>query len=511
MKAAPVLKWMALGMVCAMTVALAAGCGGNTEAPVSGGSGRSTTAANNIVDIPDYVPDGESTDATGGTAEPGATRSPDGTKSGKVTNSKTQSGTVKTTTKSVNAPTTPKTTAGDKTTDPFANIPKALRGTTVTVAHWGDEGASEYVKVAKQFTKDTSINVRWVPYSETDYVSSVVNQIAAKAGPDVVILNGTFPAAMEMVQPLPAIFNVNDGFWDKRVSEALSVKGKKYFVNSYNSPFTGGTVVYYNKKIFNDNGLTNPQDYYNQGKWTYENMEKCMQQVKKVGYHGGVIESIVIAEQMGSSLIQYDKATGTFKGNAKDNNLVSALQYMARGVEEGITGGYTISNFASGQVGLCMAGTYGLKYNGYFKDMSPSEIGVLPLPTSYEGKALKYLPVGLRGYGIAKGAKNVDGSYYFLRYFLDYSRYEKAGASIFSNKVMEKYFVETQLPLFKKASIYFEYYNAPLNMVGKSWGSSDWTAVRHAAVGQIAVELDKMANVCDNAASVANEKLKSIQ
>jgi maltose-binding protein MalE len=43
--------------------------------------------------------------------------------------------------------------------DIFKNIPKKLQGTTVTIAHWGDEGASEYQKVQKQFTKDTKIKV----------------------------------------------------------------------------------------------------------------------------------------------------------------------------------------------------------------------------------------------------------------------------------------------------------------------------------------------------------------
>lgn len=41
--------------------------------------------------------------------------------------------------------------------DPFANIPSRLRGTTVVFAHFGDEGAAEYEKVLKAFTKKTGI------------------------------------------------------------------------------------------------------------------------------------------------------------------------------------------------------------------------------------------------------------------------------------------------------------------------------------------------------------------
>lgn len=488
-------KSTTLLLICAVVAMIFQGCSPGVGENCSSDTGADTVSG---IEMPDYIytPDADSTpdSSTPDNSTPGNS-TPD---SNEPSNSEGTSSPGD-------------TSSGDANDDPFSNIPKSLRGTTVTIAHWGDEGASEYVKVAQQFTKDTGINVKWVPYNQGEYVSSVVKQIAVNSGPDIVILNNTFPTAIEMVQPLPDYFDLDDGFWDKRVSEALSVNGKYYFVNSYNSPFTGGTVVYYNKKIFNDNGLLTPQDYYDQGQWSYENLEKCMQQVTKLGYNGGIIESMVIAEQMGSSLIQYDKATGTFTGNATDDNLVAALQFMASAVEQGIAGGYTTNNFASGQVGICMSGTFGLKYNGVFKDMSPSEIGVVPLPNSFQGIELKCLPLGLRGCGFAKGAKNVQGAYYFLRYFLDYNRYEKAGAEIFANKVLEKYFVEVQLPLFKKSDLYFEYYQTPLNLVGRPWSGADWTAVRHAATGQVAVELEKMSNICDNAAAAANDKLNSVK
>lgn len=394
-------------------------------------------------------------------------------------------------------------------TDIFENIPKELRGTTVTIAHWGDEGASEYLKAQKAFTKQTRINVKWVQYSQTDYLSKIVSQISAGKGPDIVIVNSTFPSALEAVQVLPSYFDINDGFWDKRVSEALSVNGKYYFVNSYSSPFTGGTVVYYNKKIFSDNGLTSPDDYIKAGKWTYENLTQCMQDVYKTGKHGGMIESMVLAEQMGASMIKYDPKTGTFSGDSTNSDLISAVQWNAECVEKNISGGQGITAFASGQLGICMAGTYGMKYNGYFKDMSPSEIGIVPLPETYQGKTLKYMPLGTRGYGIAKGAKNPQGAYYFLRYFLDYEKYAAAGAQIFSNTVMEKFFVETQLPKFRKANLRFEYYKDVLPMVNKGWESEDWANVRRSAPGQVAVEMRRMDNVCKNAASEANSKLKS--
>lgn len=480
-----VLRLISLLMVAMLSLTLFAGCGGGSDSSDSSLTESGGTAAMDDVDIDLNL---------GGSGEDGDGNGAGGSSGSSGGNSGSQSSGI---------------TQVDNT-DIFENIPKKLRGTTVTIAHWGDEGAAEYVKVQKKFTSDTGIKVKWVLLNESEYISSIVKQIAAGSGPDIVICNNTFPTAIEAVQELPSYFDVNDGFWDKRVSDATSANGKYYFVNSYSSPFTGGTVVYYNKKIFSDNGLTTPDEYLAQGQWTYENLTKCIQQVTQVGKNGGILESMVLAEQMGASMITYNAATGTFTGNPNNEDLVAAIQWNSECVEAGFAGGYAIGSFASGQVGICMAGTYGMKYNGYFKDMAPSEIGVVPLPTSYKGRKLEYMPLGVRGYGIAKGAKNAEGAYYFLRYFLDYEKYEDAGAEIFSNKVMEKYFVETQLPAFRNAKLYFEYYNCVLPMIGKSWSSaSEWAAVRRAPSGQVAVELSKLSNICTNAANEANSKLKS--
>ncbi len=391
----------------------------------------------------------------------------------------------------------------------FKNIPGNIKGKTVKFADWGEASADEYQKVVKKFTQVTGIKVETLLYQESNFITNVATQIAAGNSPDIAASNSTFPAALEVVQPLPKIFNINDGFWDKRCSEATKVGNKYYFVNTINSPFTGGYVCYYNKKIYGNNGLTSPQDYLDAGKWTYENMYVCMQDAVKLGYNGGILECMTLAEQMGTSLINYDQKTGTFKGMTSDQNLIDALQFMAKAVDEGLAGGYGITSFASGQIGICMAGTYGLKYNGYFKNLAPSDIGVVPLPDSYKGKKLQYMPLGYRGYGICKGAANPDGAYYFLRYFLDLDKYEDAGAVIFANKVLEKYFRGTQLVLFQNSTLYFEYFQGALNLIGKGWSSaSEWSALRHASVSQVAVELAARQNITDTAAKTATEKVK---
>ncbi len=394
-------------------------------------------------------------------------------------------------------------------TQQLAHIPQRLLDTTVRFADWGEASADRYQLVVKKFTEDTGIRVEMQRYDETTFVQQVARQIAAGNAPDIAACNGTFPQALELVQPLPSIFNIHDGFWDERVSEATAVGGRHYFVNSYNSPFTGGYVVYYNKRLYNNYGLTSPEDYYKRGEWTYENLYRCMQDAVHYGYRGGITEGLLLAEQMGVSLLSYDRSTGTFTGTATETGLIEPMEYMAQAVKDGLSGGYSIQSFADGRVGICMAGTYGLKYNGYFQGLSQTDIGVVPLPDTYNSIRLGYMPVGYRGYGICKGAENPDGAYYFLRYFLDMDKYADAGADIFANKVLEKYYRQTQLPLFQQSTLCFEYYAGVLRLTDSSWDGSQWQTVRRGAPDTIAAALAAQQAGVDEAARLATALVRA--
>ena len=490
MKNAKILKLLALALVACMAVALFAGCGGSetTSSQVSEPGEQDVFDAGGDITFEGEI---ENSTVSTGNQNQTASKGDDNTISADINSDANDQG------------------GGLMMTDNeeiFKKIPVALKGKTVIFADWGEANAAEYQKVVKKFTADTGINVKMLVLSEGDFISKVSAQIAAGSPPDIAASNSTYPQALEVVQPLPKYFDISDGFWDPRVSEATKVGSKYYFVNTYNSPFTGGYVVYYNKKVYNNNGLTSPQDYLDKGQWTYENLFKCMQDAVKLGYNN-MIESMTLAEQMGVSLINYDQKTGTFTGNSTDPKLVKALQYMTKAVDEGLTGG-SYSTFANGRSGICMLGTYGLKYNGYFKELAPSDIGVVPLPTSYDGQKLTYMPLGYRGYGICKGAKNGEAAYYFLRYYLDLNKFEPAGANVFANKVLEKYFRQTQLPLFQKSPLYFEYFQGALALINKDWGGNDWTAIRHSSSSQVAIELEKMQNVVDSAAAAATAKVK---
>lgn len=403
--------------------------------------------------------------------------------------------------------------------DYLKKIPKKLQGTTVTFAVWGDENATEYAKVIKLFTKKTKINVKWVTYNEEKYISTIVEQNAAGKGPDIVINNITFPTSVEAVQELPAYFDLNDGFWDKRITEAMSVKGKNYFVNSYNSPFVnGGTFVFYNKQIFSNNNIKSPQDYVNEGKWTWENFEKCAKEAVQKGFDGGAVQPQLVWTTTGAGLINYNPSTATFtsglKNSSQKSDVLEALKFVARLRKEGTISNQPLNNFTSGRMAMTIVNNYAMKYNGWFKGMTPSAVGVVNMPDTLNGKMANYLGSNQRAYGIGKDAKNIEGAYYVLRFFLDIDNYSEANANIFMNKNIEKFYKEDYLPRYKKNPISVEYMQCPLSLVGSPWtqaSAGDWSDLyTEKTPEEVEVALNARLNVVENAANKATEKLRSI-
>ncbi len=386
----------------------------------------------------------------------------------------------------------------------FRNVPVELKGTTVLFSDFGEMSDDEYSKIFTSFSFDTAIRVKTVQYLQSEYVSKVSQQVAAGKSPDVVVCSDTFPAALEITQPLPSCFDLNDGFWDKRVSEATKYNGQYYFVNSVRSPFTGGTVVYYNERLFELNGLKTPQEFYDEGQWTYENFAKLAKDISNAGYTGAMFDPLLIAQQAGSVLIDYDSATGMFRNVADDSAFVKAMQYYATGVENGIFVRGEGMRFVDGNIGMTILGTHGMKYNGYFAGMSPSWIGVVPLPDSIEGTKLDEMPLNYRGYGICKGAQNSDAAYYLLRYILDVDKYEPAGADIFADDALGTYFRTELLERFNNGRLSFSYHKGVLPLSGKGWDSYIWNGVKNASPDRVGAEFAKMEGALDAAVSVAN-------
>ena len=472
---------LSLAMLCCMTAC------GNSKTSSEGGSGAT---GGNLLEFDDETASGVASDAgNDGTGSSGGTNSTGG-------NSSTGGTTVD---KPV--------TMGSS--DPFANIPKRLKGSTVTFAHFGDEGADEYVKVFNAFEKKTGIKVKPVSFNQVEYVSQVAKQINAGQAPDVIICNSTFPSALEIAQPLQNIIDLNDDFWSDTITKQTTVGKNTYFVNSTQGPWMNVGCMFYNKTMFNTLGLTTPTVYYKAGQWTWETYKKLLEQITKAGYVGGTADPLVIAWSVGKPVVSYDPATATFSSNVKQ--LEKYIQFDRQNFKEGLWSSTDWwGTFGNGNIGLYLSDTYGLKYNGYFKNADDNMLAAVPAPTSFQGEPTK-TTLSIRGYGIAKGAKNPEAAVYFLRYFLDYEYYDDAGADIFKNKNLEKLYFDELMPEIDKGNVVLEYYYNPIYIATGKSSISDENLLGKALSAepsQVPGELAAVKNVMQNVVNKANEKIK---
>ncbi len=210
-------------------------------------------------------------------------------------------------------------------------------------------------------------------------------------------------------------------------------------------------------------------------------------------------------------MVNYDPKTAAFSGSSA-SALSVGYQYAAQMFKDGLwSSSDWWGTFANGKIGLMAAGgVWGAKYNGAFKDADDNMLGMVPLPSSFNGKECK--PTGsLRAYGIAKGAKNPEGAVYLLRYFLDYSYYSSAGANVFKNKNLEKMVFDHVIPEIKKKGINFDYAGGAFELSNSKAMSEISTDAGRAEPAQFTSVLSGKQNLIDTAAQKANDKIASFR
>ncbi|HAY97853.1 MAG TPA: hypothetical protein DCY23_06235 [Ruminococcaceae bacterium] len=314
----------------------------------------------------------------------------------------------------------------------FDSVPAELEGTTVKFATWINHRANESAAVLDDFTNLTGIEVELVSITQSEYISKLTSLISAGQSPDVVVNNGEFPNILQVLQPLDGTkLDTSDSFWDQAVVKLGTIGGRPYLVNAKNSAWNmASPCVYYNNKIFEDNGITTPALYLAEGRWTLDNFYKCARELAQVCSEVGAgIETSAYFSTYASGMAKYDSATETFTSNLTDSAVTKVWQDMIKARENGSVkvndeGGRHL--FVSGKMGMIFTGAYGLRKYGWMNDMDINDLSFVTPPRADSGSEEVYGGSMFRSYGICKGASNADGAAYFLRYFLNADNYEES-------------------------------------------------------------------------------------
>lgn len=353
--------------------------------------------------------------------------------------------------------------------------PKDYKGTEITYATWRNPALYEDGPVVKAFEKKYNIKVNIDLINEKDYTSTIVGRITSGKAPDVYFSTYTFPYCIDVLQPIDAAkLNLKESIWDKSLIDISTVNGKTYLVDTVGSIWKDEDMVFYNKKIFRDNGWTTPEEYYEAGKWNFDTMKKCMQQVASLGtdYIGGAVHLEGLIHSAGASVI--GMKNGKFYNGTTNTVTQDIMRWASTGLKEGwlsTTSIFTALNeFPSGKVGIAILHSFGLKKTGYLRSMKASDIGFTYLP-SWKGDG--FTPTSfVRGWGICKDAKNPVAAGIFLRHYLDVNNYDTGSA--FISKDAENFFFKLTSTATANKNFYFCYGSGVNGVTGKESAVGDY-------------------------------------
>ena len=388
--------------------------------------------------------------------------------------------------------------------------PSKYKGTTVVYATWRNPALYEDGPVVKNFEKKYGITVKIDLMTETDYTNTVLGRIASGKAPDVYFSTYTFPYCIDALQPIDAAkLNLKEDIWDDALIDLATVKGKTYLVDTVGNIWKDEDMVFFNKKIFRENGWTTPEEYYKAGKWNFDTMKDCMKKVASLGpeYTGGVIHLEGLIHSAGASVIGFKN--GKFVNGTTNTVTQDIMRWASNGIKEGWLGTTSIytslNEFPSGKVGIAILHSFGLKKTGYLRNMKASDVGFTYLP-SYNGKA--YTPTGLvRGWGICRGAKNPVAAGIFLRNYLDVNNYDTPSA--FISKEAESFFFKLTSTNSKDKNFYFCYGSGVTGVTGKQSAVGDYIQTpAHSDPSQVKTEVDKYQNEIKADIEKLNNKLK---
>ncbi len=395
------------------------------------------------------------------------------------------------------------------TWDPYATISDSIKGQTVRHATWGDPTTNESAIAYANFEADTGLKCEVFTVPQSGYPEHIKAKIAIGDAPDVFMTNEgnqSFPLTLDFAAPINLVSTVdlNDPIWDKSMLESTKLNGNIYGVNTIGTPHTGSNLVFFNKRLFESNGFKTPAEYYAEGKWTWDNMLKCLKDIKSLStsgnaYYGAHLEMDILAGSVGASFTKYNYDTNTFSSGINDPKLLSAFQWYANAKEQGLLDG-SINSFVQGRCGIVVRGTWGLKSTGYFTDMNPEDVGFTYMPSFEEGEESLVSSI-YRVYGICEGAHHPDAAGYFIRYLLDPANYDLQNTFL-TPEAGQFYYELTNRTADQK---YFNFDAGLATLIGQDQNTAFYNAAKSASSAGVKTAIDSVANKVDNAVAMANE------
>ena len=255
-----------------------------------------------------------------------------------------------------------------------------------------------------------------------DIETRLASLVMSGDSPDLVqFRNVDFPNVIikDLVQPISDKIDFSSPLWIdiKDTNDAYLWNGEYYGAFMGTGP---RAVTWYNKKMFEENGLETPLDFYNRDEWNWDTM---LQLAKELTYDldrdGNIdvygvtmhwVDPLLFAT--GKTIINIEN-DGTITNNLRDPDIAAAMKFyqdltITKHNVMPQTAGDAVREFADGKVAMLLDsdgwGALTLK-----EALGKGEISYVPTP-KYPGSDEWYVYAQANGFYFAKGAPNLDGA-----------------------------------------------------------------------------------------------------
>ncbi|TAH73689.1 MAG: extracellular solute-binding protein [Anaerolineaceae bacterium] len=213
-----------------------------------------------------------------------------------------------------------------------------------------------------------------------------------------------------IAQPIDEFVTDKDfSYWDVE-RDLFSWKGQTYAIPI--KPYT--YYIMFNRDLFALEGLTPPDELFQQGLWNFDEFEKAIKalthtvdgEVSQLGY-GSYDDTITYFMLVnGGALLDIDTSSGSVKPMLSDPKVINTMNYMTRWMDYMVFGYDMFGWWDNGALGMIRGKEFPVDH--------PFEVGMVPYPTGpdLEGRNLVVYP---QGFAVPQGAKNPQGAATFLR------------------------------------------------------------------------------------------------
>ena len=313
----------------------------------------------------------------------------------------------------------------DKDNTFYKNAPKD----NLKILIWRDLRSSEKLLI-EQYQKLTGVKVTPIVVPKVDYPKTLATMRLNKNAPDIVMLDSScFPSIVtSALQPIPKYtFRIGSNCWNEELMDNYKINGLYFGVAEPKSWACEelNYVTYYSPEVVKkySSGNKTPYELYKEGNWNWETQAEIIRNAKSDGKIGLSVQSPdIFMHSAGQDFVSYtskqSQYTNLIENITSDSLIVGAWTQAVNLKRDGCLTDLDIEGFEQGNVVLMSAVASGLNNeSGWFESNFGKTLEAVPVAGPKGSTA--YTPSNPIVWGVAKGAKNLEGAAFFLRYFLD--------------------------------------------------------------------------------------------